>query len=304
MKVVILGAPLAYEEESWKDGLAHGATLLDWDVQHIHARNVLTENVVKACRDADMLIWARTHGYEPRGNALHMLRDVQDSGCRTVGVHLDLYWGLPGRERRIYALPWFKCEYIFTADGGNQEKWKQAGINHYWLPPAISERFFGGYKRMDWSPTKKLIRFVGSNIRSIHGMLWARRKYGYSFHHVGVGRHKVTGTKLSEIYWKSWAIIGDSAPSPYYWSDRVPRTMGRGAVLAYPETEGLKEWGFTEENMILFPRYGFDILGEKLDSLSSSERKNKVEAALSVIQERHLWTHRLRQIQRTVFNEK
>jgi thioesterase domain-containing protein len=76
--------------------------------------------------------------------------------------------------------------------------------------------------------------------------------------------------------------------------------MGRGGVLAYPMTLGLEEQGFNETNMILYDRYGFEELGERLDSMSDKEVSDMSEAAIILVGERHLWTHRLLEIQRKV----
>jgi hypothetical protein len=76
--------------------------------------------------------------------------------------------------------------------------------------------------------------------------------------------------------------------------------MGRGGVLAYPNTPGLAEQGYNEENMILFDRYDFDTLSYKVSALSQQEIKSMREAALTVTEERHMWRHRLLQIKEEV----
>lgn len=307
MKVLMLGAPRAVQEESWKDGLAYAMELAGWDIQHIPAINADTDQVVRSAKHCDLLLWAYTHGHEPQGNVLRMLAEVRDSGTRTAGVHLDLYWSIPVREQRVFSLPFFKCEHIFTADGSNQSLWKNAGVNHHWLPPAISERFFGRAEITEVNP--RTFYFVGGYVPSIHGdhrkslLDWAKRTYQRNFRHIGLGsyRRRVYGDRLTELYHKAYGVIGDSAPMNCYWSDRIPRTLGRGAVLAYPETPGLAEWGFDDQNMILYPRYQFNVIREKFDSLTSCGRKDLIEASLTTVQERHLWTHRINQIRETVF---
>ncbi len=76
--------------------------------------------------------------------------------------------------------------------------------------------------------------------------------------------------------------------------------MGRGGVLAYPNTPGLAEQGYDDTNMILFDRYDFDTLSYKVSALSPSDIASIREAALTVTEERHMWRHRLLQIKEEV----
>jgi hypothetical protein len=112
--------------------------------------------------------------------------------------------------------------------------------------------------------------------------------------------NKIYNGDLSQLYAVARVAFGDSAPADYYWSDRVPTTMGRGGVLAYPNTPGLAEQGYTDENMILFDRYDFDTLSYKISALSNEDVDRMREAALTITEERHMWRHRLLQIKEEV----
>ena len=302
----MLGLPRPPGADSWKSDLVEGCAALGWTVVHLPARGIPVDHVERMCRGADLLIWARTHGHDPAGDAAAMLRRIEDRGTTTVGIHLDLYWTLPGREDRVGAQPWWTSQHVFTADGGHQDEFAARGVNHHWCPPPIGIRWLG---RAD--PVPRLaanVVFVGGNIGSIHGwhrkqlLAWAKRRYGHGFRWVGRrGGTVVVGEDLSALYASARVAIGDSAPAAYYWSDRVPRTLGRAGLLAYPDTPGLDGQGLTADTMLRFERGDFETLGEQIDALTDQRRRELTGNALDVIAERHTWPVRLREIEAVVF---
>lgn len=306
MKLFLLGAPRGLSENRWKNDIAEAAERLGWDVTHWEANRAPADDVVAHAAGADLFLWARTHRHNPDGDVDAMLRRIEDAGTPTVGVHMDLYWGIR-REAAIGQTPWWTCQHVFTADGGPRD-WTGRGVNHHWLPPAMGVRFYGRA-----TPTGRYqakhhrVTWVGSYVPTIHGrhradlIRWARNRYLGAFAAYGTGpRRAVWGPQLGDLYASSHVVLGDSAPAPRYWSDRLPMTLGRGGVLAYPRTEGLSEQGFDESNMILYDRFAFTELGERIDALTDAERRDLSDAALTLIGERHLWTHRLLEIERTV----
>lgn len=306
MRVVVLGAPRGLTENRWKDDIAEAAEALGWTADHIEANGAPTGDVVDLCRGADLFIWGRTHGHEPQGDANRMLRDIEALGIPTVGIHMDLYWSIPVREPLVGADTWWSCQYVFTADGGNQPRFEERGVNHFWMPPAMGVRYYG---LIPPPPTDRLWKvqacFVGTPGHPVHGdhrqelIAWGKKRYGAWWRLYGRST-KVYGPKLNNVYAASRFVLGDSAPSDYYWSDRVPITLGRGGVMAYPRTVGMEQWGFNEENMVLFDRYNFAEMQEQLDSMTDKQHADMRRAALAVVAEKHMWTHRLLQIQETV----
>lgn len=303
----MLGAPRAAAEDCWKDDLALGCEALGWQTVHLPARGIPAEDVVRSCRGADLFIWARTHGHDPKGDAVAMLRRIEDAGTVTVGLHLDLYWTLRGREPRVGNQPWWSCQFVFTADGGAESarKFAERGVRHFWCPPPIGVRWLG--RAEPNSRYAGQIVFVGGYVAGIHGehrkklLEWARRRFGRRFRWYGRPGDRVVGDELSVLYASARVVIGDSAPAPFYWSDRVPRTLGRAGLLAYPNTPGLDEVGLTADTMLRFDRFGFDELGDRIDSLTDQERREITDHALAVVAERHTWPVRLREIESVVF---
>jgi hypothetical protein len=311
MRMILLGAPRGLNENRWKDDIAEAGVALGWSVEHLESRGADIEKVLDLCKSADLFVWARTHGHEPMGDGGVMLRRIEALGVPTVGIHMDLYFGIQIREPRIGdpEQHWWSCQHVFTADGGHQAEFAELGVNHHWMPPAMGVRFFGRIEdpveRAFVTRHRLKAVFVGSNVKHIHTqhrselIRWAANRYGNRFKHYG-DREGIYGERLNHLYTSTRFALGDSAPSDYYWSDRIPITMGRGGVLAYPRTIGLEEQGFNETNMIMYDRYGFEELGERLDSMSDKEVSDMSEAAIALVGERHLWTHRLLEIQRKV----
>lgn len=224
----------------------------------------------------DFVIWTRTEDLAAlNGEARQwkFLAEARRRGVPTIGVHLDRWWGLK-RQYLIEQDPFFRVDLLLTADGGHQEQWKAAGVNHVWLPPAISEQwcqpgtpreeyaaeiaFVGGWQGGYHKEAKhrhELVNFLdktyGSRVR-----FWPRR-----------GEHAIRGPELTDLYWSTKVVVGDSCLAPgdtHYCSDRIPETLGRGGILMHPFVEGIDD---------LFERYlpwqlnDWDELREGIDLL-------------------------------------
>lgn len=307
LKLYILGFPGEFRGNHWKREVEESAAALGWDVIHRAAQGADPDEVLREAKDADLFLWLRTHRNDPRGDASAMLRRIEDAGVPTVGMHMDLYWTLPQREGLVdqETNPWWSCQRVYTADGGHQSEFAERGVNHFWMPPAMGDKHFGLATLPARCRFKKRYVFVGSNSRGIHGehrtelLDWCRRQYHAAFAHYGV-HNKVVGQELSWAYSVAHTVFGDSAPADYYWSDRIPTTMGRGGILAYPRTPGLAEQGYDDTNMVLYDRFEFEELGARIRSLSQQDRDDLREAALTVTEERHMWRHRLLQMREEV----
>lgn len=301
LRLYILGINNDFQGNRWREDVRDAAERLGWTVIHRGAQGAPAEEVVSEASGCDLFLWLRANRHEPLGNARAMLRRIEER-TPTIGLHMDLYWGIQDREPLVnpFENPWWSCQYVFTADGGNQERFSKLGINHQWMPPAMGDRFFG------LVPGDRHVRpyvFVGSNSRSLHGsdrgnmLAWAARRYGRQFRHHGE-HSAVTGERLNHIYAGARVVLGDSAKSNMYWSDRIPTTMGRGGVLAHPRTPGLELHGYDEQSLILYDRNSFEDLGLRMDSMSDDELSRMREAALAVTWDRHMWRHRLESIAR------
>lgn len=311
MRVVVLGIPLPPGDNRWKDEMCEGGQELGWDVTHVPARGSQCADVVRLCKGADIFIWAMTHGHNPSppSSVEHMLRTIEAGGTRTVALHMDLYWGIPARERKIGRMPWWTCQFVFTADGGHQREFFGRKVNHFWMPPAMGSCY--SYRADITEPNHLL--YVGGYVPAIHGpdrgnlLKWAEDfagSDGFTYYGRGEGAvGQVYGHRLNKLYAGAQVVLGDSAPSPKYWSDRVPCTLGRGGLLAHPDTEGFEEMGFTDEVMIRYPRGDLKALQDRILSITMDEAWQMQENALQLVRERHLWRHRMQDLQNIVMSD-
>ena len=229
---------------------------LDWTLENMGHRviklqenNITTHEVVMAARErgARLLIWIHTHGWEMIGTISQekMLNELRSSGIKLASFHLDRYWGLnalDGREDRVGTHAFWKTDAVFTADGGNDERFASRGVNHIWLPPAVVERdcYFGKPAPQYNSP----VCFTGADgyhpeypFRPLM-VNRLKEKYGSNFRiYQGVRQEA-----LNNLYASVRVVVGDScfAGSDRYWSDRVPEVLGRGGFLIFPKTPGLE----------------------------------------------------------------
>lgn len=263
------------------------------------SRGVEVDDVVREAKQADMFVWARTHGYAPEGDAHGMLRRIEDSGVPTVGVHLDLYWGIPRREAEIGRHPWWTCQWMFTADGGPRP-WAAKGVaRHRWLPPPLGVSLHR--RGMITARYLTTAVFVGGYVPDIHGqhrrdlLTWAARTWRDRFVRYGRGR-QIWGDQLAHLYASAQVAVGDSARASHYWSDRLIRTLGVGGLLAHPLVEGMDELGFTDDVLIRYRWGRYAEILQRFEAMSEQDRQAMRDAAYTVVGDRHLWTHRLQQI--------
>lgn len=232
-----------------------------------NARGSSWSEILPVALKSDMLLWVKTWSSLEAGG-LAALRQLKEAGIPTAAIHLDLYHGL-NRETRLRTDPWFKCEFVFTADGGSDDKWPQFGINHFWLPPGILESscylgaqdpkythdvvFVGsqGY-HPEWPHRTDLIRFL-------------RKNFGKRLGKYGNPERTMRGDDLNRLYNSSKVVIGDTLcldGHRSYTSDRLTESLGRAAFLIYPHIEGLESLGY-EEGVHYIPYTYHDFAGLK-----------------------------------------
>lgn len=257
--------------------------------------------------DFDLLLWTRTW-HLPEADQAGVLNRFRELGVPSVGFHLDRWWGLD-REHQVADEPFFRCDLMVTADGGHDDQWVAAGVDHVWMPPAVlrSEAVLGTPRPRFRSE----VVFVGSwagyhpqwqHRRDLIG--WLGRTYGRRFAVWPRSGRSVRGSDLADLYGSVKVAVGDSCmlpdldgtPSTHYWSDRIPETLGRGALLLHPETggleeafgDGLKRWdlGRWDQLKVLIDRY--------LDD--EPARAAQADLGRQVVLDQHLYEHRMAQL--------
>jgi len=295
VRLVLIGNPGL--DRSWKNDLAWAARDLGWHTTVLQDVQVSTGDVVSACDGAGLLIWARSHGRQPRGDIGRMWRQVEAGGTATAAVHLDLYWGIGRREHEIGRHPWWQAGTVWTADGGHDHLFAQRGVNHRWLPPPAPDRYVG--RAMPRPSQACDVLFVGGCSDRVHAgrrelLAWASARYRDGFRWIGArAGQRVWGRDLNGWYASAKVVLGDSAPAPRYWSDRVPGTAGRGGVLVHPHVDGLAD--LHGNTVQVFRRGDLRGLGVLIDSLldDPGRRERIRRQAVTLVRGRHLWRHRL-----------
>lgn len=263
-----------------------------------------------AARRVDLFIYVHTHGWKTPGNLPfeEMVSRIRAAGAVTCGFHLDLYWGLNAADRRqdrIGNHPFWKMDYVFTADGGHDEFFRQRGVNHCWLPPAVVARAcHKGQYRADLACD---VAFVGQanyhpeypfRVRLVN---WLQATYGARFRRFGGGTPYgvLREEALNDLYASVKVCVGDScfAGSPRYWSDRIPETLGRGGFLIHPPCEGLDIPGLAH-----FNPGDFGHLKTQIDYYLEHEdaREKMSSMAFEWVKKNETYTNRVRSMLQTM----
>lgn len=185
----------------------------------------------------------------------------KDWNMKTVCWLFDLYLGY-AREFRVKQSSFFKADYVFTTDGGHDEKWKELGINHQCVRQGISAPECFMYE----PKSPKGIIFIGSEnpyfperTKMVTQIGKMYREFSWYGHH---DTNQVRGKDLNYIFARTKIVIGDSVYSPHYWSNRIVETLGRGGFLIHQEVEGLKE---EYPHLVTYKRGDINDLKAKID---------------------------------------
>lgn len=233
-----------------------------------------------------------------------------------VGMHLDIWWGLK-REHLVTEEPFFLSDIVITADGGHDELWAEAEVNHVWMPPGISlaEAEIGTLRDDFRSP----MAFVGSHDGSYHQehehrhqlVAWLRQNFRRDCAFwPRPGEHAIRGKDLQDLYASTDVVIGDSCFAgtglTRYVSDRVPETLGRGGFLIHPEIAGVTDgqgwWGGPTwcggEHLLDWQAGNWDSLGSKIQwSLDNPDMRRAISAAgREHVRQHHTYERRVEQV--------
>lgn len=260
MKIAFLGnfgVDYSSETHHKKSLEALGHEVISIQEGRTNASQVL--DVIKS-NNCDLFVWVHTHGWEtPASGGIDMV-DVLDllraRGIPSLTYHLDLWFGLQ-RQADLTSDSFYRhIEHFFTVDK-QMADWFNANTNvkgHY-LPAAVfhEEAHMAPKNGGVDSLRNRDVVFVGS--RGYHPewpyrpqlIDWLKDTYGPRFLHAGgdgqIGTTR--GAMLNFLYSNSKVAVGDSLcigfDYPYYWSDRVYETIGRGGFIIHPFIEGMGE---------------------------------------------------------------
>lgn len=272
------------------------------------------DNLIRLARGHDLFMFTRTWS---NCVTLDHLRRLKNMGIPTVSYHLDLYVGLK-RQEGLDRDPFWRTEYVFSPDGdpASQAFFESKGIKHYYLKPGVFKQECIELQKNSDPNLQGEVIFVGGGAEYGHPewpyrhqlVKWLEEAYGAKYKKYGHPERTVRNMELNQLYANAKIVIGDSLclnfTHPYYWSDRVYETIGRGGFIIHPYIKGLEE-EFTDGENIVFYQYGnFDELRAKIDFYlgNESERKRIQTNGFNFVRENATYHNRLQQVLDTVFN--
>lgn len=288
---------------------------LKWTLERMgHVVYPIQENKVKngadikdAAANSDLFLWVRTPDFLQISDAemCVVLDVIRGKGIPSASYHLDRFWGIPEREALIGEIAFWKTDFVFTADGGNQSWFLSRGVNHIWMPPAVCAR--GCYPGDIRPEAEVLVGFVGS-VDGYHVEYPERKKLIDAARNYFGGGFQVfrgvRGQDLNDVYASAKVILGDSMfahqgspKSDFYWSDRVPETMGRGGLLVHPAVQGLSEADLAHALCLTVPG-DFDAMFEQIEFLLERPalRRDMRQAAMDITRRKHTYTNRMQDV--------
>lgn len=290
---------------------------LSHSVTRIQEGQTRAVNVPLLVHGHDLFLWTQTKSLADQGGnteeRMMMVAAIRGMGIPSLGFHLDRWWGLK-REGSLYTEPFFRLDYLATAEGGVPEKWKALGVNHIWAPPAVfheetalgtprsefeSDIVFVGswqaYGHTEWKHRQELINHL------------QRRWKGRVAFWPKPGQPAVRGKALQDLYASVKVAIGDSCLSPVdgkpvtrYFSDRIPETVGRGCALIHPYVEGVTDGTLYEdcEHLVTWPLGDWESLDRAIEGMlrDDAAREHIAKQGWEHVQERHTYRVRMAEI--------
>ena len=285
-----------------------------------------SQQILKNAQKSDLFFWVHTHGWNTDGIS-KVLKILKEKNIPTVGYHLDLWLGIE-RERDLTTDPYWDIEYFFSVD--------MLMVEYLNANPSLPKAFFLnagvlgsecciGEQRTEY---RHDIIFVGS--RNYHKewpyrlelINWLENTYGKRFALYGSDGYGVKrGTDLNNLYASAKIVIGDTLCKgfdyPFYFSDRIFETTGRGGFLIHPDITGIKglfqtqgtpkdgEFDTSKTEVITYDFNDFDNLEYLIDYYLHNEEERKAiqMRGHKRTKREHTYAHRLLSLLYTIKNE-
>lgn len=277
-RIIFLGnfaVPYSSENHHVKSLEALGHT-----VEKLQERVATSTDILNKClANVDLFIWVHTHGWQTPGKMDMgvVLETLRIHNVTTMTYHLDLWLGLD-RQKDLEKDDFYKTiGHFFTADALMAD-WFNANteVKGHFLPAGVFGEECYIHQDYDGETFDHDLVFVGSK-RYHHEhpyrsqlIDFLRKTYGKRFLHVGGDGDTGTirGDELNRIYAKSKIAIGDSLNInfnyPFYTSDRLFESTGRGGFTIYPKIIGLDEY-FMDDEVAFYPHGDLNKLKNKID---------------------------------------
>lgn len=255
---------------------------LGHDILCLQEGKVTTNEIIGAISICELVVWVHTHGWETPGGIDTALLEAKRLNIPVITYHLDLWMGLERQKDMKTGPYWNLIDHFFTVDKAMAEYLNYyTPIQGHYLPAAVSHRECYAVD----APRDLDVVFVGSHNyhpewgyrQELIGNL--REHYGDRFHLFPGEGPAVRGRDLNLLYARTKVVVGDTLcigyDYPYYWSDRIYETTGRGGFLIHPKIVGL-ETQFADGLHLRFYDYGnFDQLFLLIDHYLKHDKERE-----------------------------
>lgn len=195
----------------------------------------------------------------------------------TVGWMFDLFFNVPAFfGRRTLTNSTFKSDICCMTDGGHKVEWRNFRVNHRLLRQGIHKPDAHYGTSIAKHPE---IVFIGtySYDERIKLVNFLRNTYGSNFKHYGRGGdvREIRGKALNDVLASAKIVVGDSMPSPNYWSNRIYEIMGRGGFLLHPIVEGIETEFIDGKHFVGYAYGNHQSVKEKIDYYLTHEQERE-----------------------------
>lgn len=227
---------------------------------------------------SDLVVFVHTHGWVTPGMPIDKIFNfLRDAGKPVITYHLDLWLGLE-RQKDLDNDPFYKSlDYFFATDKLMCDWFNQnTNVKGRFLPAGVFDQECYIHQDYDKKNFDYDVIFVGS--KGYHPEYpyrpqlidFLRETYGPRFLHIGGDGDTGTirGDRLNRMYARSKIAVGDSLninfSYPYYTSDRLFESTGRGGFTIYPDIVGLNEY-FNPNEVVFYEHGNLYDLKSKID---------------------------------------
>ena len=244
--------------------------------------------IVRQALLSDLFVVVHTHGWVTPVLSLADVLRLLKGKVTTLTYHLDLWFGIE-RQKDLETDDFYKLIDHFFCTDKLMADWfnDNTKVKGHFLPAGVyhEETYL-----LDLPKTNDVI-FVGS--KGYHNewkwrpqlIDWLYKTYGDRFKHYGNdGLGVVRGDDLNRLYSSTKIVVGDTLclnfNYPYYLSDRVFETTGRGGFLLMPYIKGIEDLFEVGKEIITFKFGDFKDLKKKIDYyLEHDEEREKIRIA-------------------------
>lgn len=276
---------------------------------------VNTMEIYNKAITSKLLIWVHTHNVvtpERRITVPNMFERLHSGGIKTATYHLDLWLGID-RQKDLDRDPFYKTIGNFFTVDKLMADWFNDYTQvrgHYLQAGVLESECYIASK----SENIKDVIFVGS--RNYHPewqyrpelIDWLSETYRDNFtRYAGDTPMGTTrGEALNQAYSDSKIAIGDSLcigfKYPYYWSDRVYETLGRGGFMIHPYIKGMDAHFEDNEHLVYYEFGNLSDLKAKIDYyLNNDDKREKIRlAGHEHVKKNHTYRNRWESILKTL----